>query len=256
MVPIRIRPWIASLTIATAAACGDTTGTQLAGNVAVSVATQSPRVSSPAAVSRAMALDDTITSGADTIIVTRAQIVLREIELKRVEVPNCESNQGPGNCEEVELGPVLVDLPLQSGAERQFEVTIPIGTYSEIELDVHKPDDGDPQDRMFIQQHPEFMDISIRVEGTFNGVAFVFRSDLDVQQELTLVPPLTVDATTVTNVTVFVDLDAWFRSGDGTVVDPATANKSGVNENLVKDNIIASFRAFEDQDGDGDGRDG
>jgi hypothetical protein len=38
-------------------------------------------------------------------------------------------------------------------------------------------------------------------------------------------------------------------------VDPASANDGGPNENLVRDNIIDSFRAFEDRDEDGDDED-
>lgn len=229
----------------------------VAGNVAVSVATQSPQAAAPTSpsLSRRAALDDTITSGQDTVIVTRARIVLKQIELKRVEISNCES-QGPGNCEEVEFGPVLLDLPLEQGAERQFNVALPGGTYDEIEFDVHKPDDGDPQDQTFIQQNPDFARISIRVDGTFNGNPFMFESDLDLKQKLELQPPVVVADQTFTNITIFVALDSWFRRADGTLVDPATANKDGVNENLVKDNIIASMRAFEDRDEDGDSRDG
>jgi hypothetical protein len=253
---MKTRTWLALLAAPIGFACGSDV-VEVAGNVAVSVATQAPQTVSPAvAFSKTATLDDTIVSGVDTIIVTRARIVLREIELKRVEIPDCPSNQGPGNCEEVELGPVLVELPLEQGAQRKFNVQIPSGTYNEIELEVHKPDDGDPDDQVFIQQNPDFADISIRVEGAFNGTSFVYDSDLDVEQELNLQPPLVVDAQTVTNVTVFVDIDRWFRRADGTVVDPATANKDGENENLVKDNIIASFRAFEDRDEDGDDRDG
>ncbi len=251
---MRYRSPLALLAFAIGSACSNSTGTQMAGNVAVSVATQSPRVSSQAAaLSRAKALDDTITSGADTIIVTRAQLVLREIELKRVESPNCD---GADECEKVEFGPVLVDLPLQPGADRKFTVEPPRGSYDEIEFDVHKPDDGDPDDQVFIQQNPEFERISIRVQGTFNDAPFVYESDLDVEQELTLQPPLVVDENTATNVTIFVGLDSWFRMPNGMLVDPATANKDGPNENLVKDNIITSMRAFEDRDEDGDDRDG
>ncbi len=252
---MRVWHWITPVLVTITIACGDGTGTQLAGNVAVSVATQSPRSSNPAAaLSRARAFDDTITSDGDTIIVTRAQLVLREVEFARDETA-CAVENDP-SCEDVEFGPVLVELPLVPGAVRQFAAELPVGTYVEVEFDVHKPDDDDPQDLDFLQRHPEFVDVSIRVEGTFNGVAFVFISDLNVKQELDLVPPLILEESMATNVTIFVAIDSWFRRVDGTLVDPATANKGGTNENLVRDNIIASFRAFEDQDEDGDDRDG
>ena len=52
------------------------------------------------------------------------------------------------------------------------------------------------------------------------------------------------------NVTIRFDIATWFRSGS-TVINPATANKGGANENLVKNNIRASLRAFPDNDRNG-----
>jgi hypothetical protein len=234
-----------------ASACADPTPLALRGGVAVSFSTRAP-APPPAPIGfapRAM-LDDTIVQGTDTLIITRARIVLREIELKRLETIDCTGDSIVG-CEEVELGPVLVDLPLDVGAQQQFDIEIPTGTYSRIDFEIHKVGDSDPADLAFRQAHPEFTDISMRVEGTFNSQAFLFVSDLDVEQELDLVPALVVDSTTNTNVTIFVDLDAWFRSASGTLVDPATANKGGQNEGLVKENIKQSLKAFEDPDRDG-----
>jgi hypothetical protein len=250
-----LRWWIGSIAAFLLAACTGGTDPQLAGNVSVSVATQAPPALAPsmAHLSRAAALDDTIISGADTIIITSAELVLREIELKRSDVAACN---GDDDCEEVEFGPVLVDLPLEPGAERKFAVELPAGSYDEIEFDVHKPDDGDPQDQAFLQQHPDFADISIRVRGTYiqgsSGSPFEFTSALNVEQELELDPPLVVDEATVTNVTIFVDLDAWFRRPDGTLVDPADDQ----NRSLIENSIADSMRAFEDRDEDGDDRDG
>jgi hypothetical protein len=46
-------------------------------------------------------------------------------------------------------------------------------------------------------------------------------------------------------------VDSWFRRGDGSLVDPATANKGGANEDLVEENIERSIEGFEDDDRDG-----
>lgn len=247
-----MRCWIVLLLTATAVvACSDTTGFRY-GNVAVSFSTRDPAAGATAPDAwAAPARDDTITSGADTIIVTSAQLVLREVELERADAGACDVEPNPAGCEEVELGPFLVDLPLVPGAEQQFSAQIPPGTYVEIEFEVHKVSGDDPADVQFLQQHPEFADRSIRVAGAFNGAPFVFESDLNVTQELALVPALVVQDMASTNVTVRVDLDAWFRTVGGTLVDPSTANKGEPNENLVRDNIIASMLAFEDPDGDG-----
>lgn len=227
-------------------ACSDGNGPGGAANVQVSFATQAP---TGASVQR-VALADTIVTGTDILVVSRARLVLREVELRRAAADSCIEEDDA--CEEFETGPVLVDLPVDGSVRQQFALDIPPDTYTEIEFDLHEPDDDDPADQTFIQANPAFADISVRVEGTFNGRAFVYTSDLNAEQELPLVPALVVEEGVATNVTVFVDLSAWFRTAGGALVDPETANEGGVNENLVRDNIEDSFEAFEDDDRDGD----
>lgn len=252
---MRLRTWITIVLAFVAMACSDTTETHLRGGVAVSFATRSPTASPSAMATPAEVLDDTVVSGSDTLILTRAQIVLGEIELKRAETSDCDVEPEPEGCEEVEVGPVLVDLPLSTGAQQQFSVQLPLGTYSRIDFEVHKADDDEPADQAFLVQHPDFVDLSIRVEGSFNGVAFTYESDLDVEQELNLVPPLLVDDATATNVTIFVDVDTWFRAPGGSLLDPDTGNIGGANESEIKENIKQSLKAFEDEDRDGDDSD-
>lgn len=234
------------------AACGDGTGPGAPRTVSLTFSTGAP---GGPLFSRLGVADDTIISGSDVLVITRAQIVLREIELKREDDDVCDSS-GPGDddgCEEFEIGPLLVDLPLNGGAETAITIEADTGTYDEIDFEVHKAEGGG--DAAFIAQHPEFDGLSIRVEGTWNGTPFVFESDLDVEQENELVPPLVITETTGTNVTLRVDLSTWFRNGSGALVDPATGNTGGANESVIKENIKVSFHAFEDEDRDGDDSD-
>jgi hypothetical protein len=230
--------------------CSDpATQLEMKGGVAVSFATRTPTLAPGFAPNTAaVLLDDTLITGTDTLIVTRAQLVLRDIELKTSATASCD-DIGTG-CEEIELGPVLVDLPLIEGAEQRFAIEVPAGSYSRIDFEIHKVGD-DPEDLAFLAQHPEFADISIRVDGTFNSASFTFTTDVNEEQELTLVPALVVTDSTSTNVTVFVSIESWFRTLDGSLVDPATANEGGVNKSLVDGNIKESLDAFEDDDGDG-----
>ncbi len=244
---------ILAMLVAIAAACTTTNGPDSEfANVQVSFATQRPAgpLASGAFLSRAAG--DTIITGTDTLVIDRVQVVLREIELKRVATTDCDSAADEDACERFETGPVLVDLPLGSTVQQKFAVNVPVGSYNEIEFDIHKPDDDDPSDQVFIANNPTFAAISIRVTGTFNDTAYVYTSDLNVQQELALVPALEItDMTGATNLTVLVDIDSWFRNASGAVVDPTSANKGGPNENLVKENIKNSVEAFEDDDRDG-----
>ena len=232
-------------------ACSDPTALEHRGGVAVSFSTQGTTGGAAPALSRMGLLDDTLGIGTDTLILTSVEIVLREIELKAVETADCDTEPEPAGCEEVEIGPVLVDLPLTPGAEQQFVIDVPAGTYSRIDFEVHKISSDDPEDAAFRQAHPDLVEKSIRVMGSFNGVAFTFETDLDVEQELTLVPALLVSESTDLNVTILVDVDTWFVAAGGSLIDPATANKGGDNESEVKENIKDSLHAFEDDDGDG-----
>jgi hypothetical protein len=234
------------------AACSDGTGPGAARTASLTFTT------GPAGgplFSRMGVADDTIISGSDVLVITRAQIVLREIELKRENDDVCESGvEGDDDaCEEFETGPMLVDLPLGGLAETAITIEADTGTYDEIDFELHKPEDGgDAADAAFLAQNPDFDRISIRVEGTWNGTPFVFTSDVNVEQENELVPPLVITETTGTNVTLRVDLSTWFRNGSGVLVDPASGNKGGQNESVITENIKVSFHAFEDEDRDGD----
>jgi hypothetical protein len=198
---------------------------------------------------------DTQIVGGSTLIITQVELVLRQIEMKGTAANTCVSGEeDDDDCEEFAIGPVLVDLPLTPGADQAFEADVPAGTYSQVDFEVHKPDDGDPADQLFVLQNPDFADISIRVTGTFDGVPFVHTTDLDVEQELALVPNLVVAEGVNTNLTIFVDISAWYLVNN-VLVDPATANKGGQYESEVNNNIKDSFDAFEDPDGSGSGDD-
>jgi hypothetical protein len=235
-------------TLLAGVACAGTNDPGRNASVQVSFATRA----APAPLlnaSRAAVLDDTVVVGTDTIILESVELVLKEIEMKRVETPDCVS--GDDECEKFELGPVLVKLPLTPGAQQAFSLdSAPAASYNEIEFDIHKPDDGDPDDQAFVAANPDFADISIRVRGTFNGVSFEFTTDLNVEQELALVPPLVIGENASTNVTIFVDVATWFVVG-GVLVDPANPSMS----DEIEQNIQNSIEAFEDPDGSGSGDD-
>ncbi len=116
-------------------------------------------------------MDVTFTDGQDnTLILTRVALVVREIELKRQFSPDCD-DAGPGSddCEKFSTGPMLFELPLDGQVRQVVEILVPPDTYDELSFDIHKPSDDTPEDIAFIQQNPTFADISILVEGTFNG---------------------------------------------------------------------------------------
>lgn len=188
--------------------------------------------------------DLTIAAATDTLVISRAQIVLSHVELVASQGGSCDDDSSPG-CEALERGTLLVDLPTDAGVTSAVTSGIPSGSYSALEARLAVPPAGD-----VVDAHPEFATSSVRVEGTFDGVSFVYLAPVSARLELTFSPPLVVDATTA-NLTIGVSLDGWFRTASGSLIDPATANPGGANAATVAANIARSFHAFRD-----DGRDG
>lgn len=259
-------PTLATGALLLAACSGESSGPSTTGQVTINIAT----VAAPGGGSSLLSAD-TVIGGSDTLLLDSVKLVLRDIRLKRVD-DACDDDDDDGDdstsatvrhavlrdddddddCEFINAGPYLLDLPLGPGVERAFTVPVDTGTYDELRVKLHKPeDDGDAKDIAFITAHPEMHKISIRAVGTFNGTPFVYELDLNAQQRIALIPPITVtDSTLNVDVTIRVATDGWFRHGAG-LIDPATANKGGPNANDVKDNIRDSFHAFRDGNHDG-----
>jgi hypothetical protein len=232
-------------------ACNDSTGASRDPQVRFNLATIAAS-GTAAASSASLAVASapvTFTDGTgNTLIVEQVELVLRQIELERGGENAC-AVAGDDRCESLELGPILLDLPLGAGAVGQFTVPTDTGSYGKVEFEIHKASSSD--DAGFVAAHPEFVDRSIRVTGTYNGTPFTFWSDLDLEQEIELAPPLVVGEGGMADLTLFVNLDGWFRTSSGALIDPVTANKGQPNEGVVRQNIQDGMEAFEDGDRDG-----
>ncbi len=273
---MRIIQWIPLVVLGLAACVGDDSGPNAArGRIALAVSSQQPAAGAGAA-SVLLAGDSTVlAANPDTVIVRGVALVLRRIKLEPVEVPACESDDveeqdGQNNdadvndsnsdedsegCEEIKAGPVLVSLPLGAAAvEALVDVGAPVGQYNRLHFKIHAP--KLPRDSTFLTANPSFAGVSIRVTGTFSHAGtrtdFTYESALEVEQEVTLDPPITVGAGAVASLTLRFDLSGWFAGPGGAgLVDPGTANAGGVNAELVRNNIRRSINAFEDEDEDG-----
>jgi hypothetical protein len=201
----------------------------------------------------------TVTDGSgNTLTFESVQLVMREIELERVESgiacgeddTDSSSDSSSDDCEELEFGPVIVDVPLGAGPARALSVEVAPGLYEKLEFEIHKPESSD--DAAFIAANPDFDGVSVRVTGSYNGTPFTYTSDLDVEQEQEFAPPLEVVDAQATELTLLVNIDNWFRTEGGVLLDPASANDGQPNEGQVKSNIETSLNAFEDDDQDGE----
>ena len=191
----------------------------------------------------------------------RVQMIVREIELDRATGDeNCSPEDRPdaedGDCAEVESGPVLVSLPLDGDAPAVVvDTTLPPGRWDEVEFEVHKPE-AESSTPDFLEATDFPMEASIRVQGRYTpagGAAqdFTYTSDLNAEREIEFEPPLEVTADNTNNVTFSVNVDAWFRRADSTLVNPARVTEGGTFEDRVEENIESSIEGFEDDDRDG-----
>jgi hypothetical protein len=217
-------------------------------------------LSSKAAKSRTYSDD-----AGNALTIESVEIILREIEFERADADEACLNgddDGDGSddddCEEVEQGPILVDLPLDSNQPTvALEATLPEGLWKEVEFDVHKLERDDDDDAAFLDETGFPEGVSIRVTGTWtpaggDAQAFTYVSDLNEEQEIEFDTPIEVTAEEAKNVTFEVDVDRWFRTSDGTLVNPAEGNDDGRYEDLIEENIENSIEGFEDDDRDGD----
>lgn len=199
------------------------------------------------------------TAGANSLVINKAQLVLARVELERVGA-TCASTATAGDdqddehsCAELELSPSLINLPVDSSVATALGISIPTGTYSALEAKVRPvrtEDHAGAGSAAFLTAHPDFANVSVRVEGTYNGTPFTYLGAPSAEFETAFNPPIAVDTAKV-NITVHVDLATWFRDASGALIDPKTANAGGANASLVAANITRSLRAYRDDDRDG-----
>jgi hypothetical protein len=242
------------------AACSD--GTAPAGPRTLSLSVSASQVDSTnPTVNTASASGITQNDGTHTLTLSSVQLVVRRIELARADTVCSQGDDDGehasewhrvGDCEELALGPVLVDVPLDGQVDKVFSVQLPEGTYQGVELQIHRPSHRNQSDLDFLQANPDFDSVSIRAEGTFDGTPFTLVERVEARQRYAIDPPLVVTATSdPTNITLHLDVSTWFLRQDSTLVDPTTANPGGANEYLVRWNIMRSLQAFQDDDHDG-----
>ena len=203
-------------------------------------------------------------SANDTLVVSRVELVLDEVKLKRSGVTSCPDSMSTSRdssrsadrsgCSRLDLGPTLLDLPLSGTGTSPVSVTVPAGTYHEIEFeldDVSTSSGSSAAERAFLAAHPDLRDVSVRVTGTYRGTAFSYVSRPKAKVEFEFEPSIVIEAGVNDNVTIALDLGQWFKDAAGAVLAPTPANRVRIDAN-----IMASFSAFGDRDRNGRGDEG
>jgi hypothetical protein len=192
-----------------------------------------------------------IGAGDDEIVLEHVGLVLRKVRLEGPSTESCpEEGEGDAACGELDFGPILFELPLEEGAEGVLDALAPVGSYTGLKFQLHRPTDAN-EDADFVAEYPDYDDISIRVVGTYNGTPFVFASDLTEVETVPFAGPVEVETEGALPLTLLVQVADWFASPDGGLVNPEDANDGGPFESLVEQQIRESFRAFHDGDSDG-----
>ena len=241
--------WLAPVAL-TLTAC-DATAPKTSQPVSLSVTTKGTSGGSvPAGSGMNAAIQ--VGSGANSLTINQAQVVLARIELSTAG--GCAATGEEDDCAELRLGPTLVDLPVDATTQVMLEdVAIPAGTYSGVQakLDAVQPDDDEPGVSAFLTAHPDFQGISVKVTGVFTDASstthdFTFTSEIDAEMAMRFEPPVTL-ASDTKNFTIAVDIASWFKDASGAVIDPTDP----ANAEAIERNILRSARVFEDDDHDG-----
>lgn len=266
--------WMLAASLSTLTACGDATAPATGGdtNLSLSFAAQTStpgvaKIIGPGALSDVSlavatnAVGNVIVTGTanDTLVITGVQLVLNNVELRRADVTSCptalpertskEHSADDKGCSRLDLGPMLLDLPLSDVGTSKLAVAIPAGSYREIEFELDKVRTGSnatPAELDFVARNPDFVDRTVRVTGTYKGQPFTFTSKVEAEVEMEFDPAILVEAGSNDNITVALDLARWFRNSAGALLVPTAENQSRIEQN-----IATSFDVFGDRNRDG-----
>lgn len=164
------------------------------------------------------------TSGGHTIVLSSATMTASELELKG---PKTEGTGSDSARSKFETGPITLELPVHGGATRDITTQIPAGTYDKFEMEIR----------------------SVRLQGTYDGSPFDVTVLVNSELEARLQPPVVVtDPAAKTAIKVALDLQSWFTSSAGGLLDPRQAQSNPIVAAALRANIRNSFEASEDEE--------
>ena len=218
------------------AACSDSTGPNGSGNLTVNfdVLSVTPAAISGLSATEAAAAALAVDGDNGTLTIDDIWLVVDEFKLERVK-DACEEvvdQNDDDDCEEFELPPFFVSVPLEGEGAGEIGADVPRGTYEELKFETKAPDDdGDDATLLKGIQDNHFEDwpaeASMLVVGTFtpaDGVDPIpfrvyFDAEVKVELEFEEGEPLVIEEGGEYSVTVFIDPAIWFVNDDGTVDD-------------------------------------
>jgi len=184
----------------------------------------------------------------DSIKITRARFVLRDIKFKS---PKEDSSN-------FRTQPMVLELKLNSSLNTIGSMTVPLRSYSRVEYDVHRVEQPEISSLPASEQS-QFADFlagekySIIISGIiYNSGAvpdtFTYRSKVDAKQKVDFIPAIDVtEASPSVNATLVISSAKWFKNQTGALVNPKDTN----NEGVIDENLKASIKIYKDNNKDG-----
>lgn len=179
-----------------------------------------------------------VTGGGHTLDLESADVVFSEVTFEGRDVDPADDDDSDSDSDsdhsgnsKFRAGATTLALPLEGGVVTPFTGEIPVGTYRGVEMDA------------------DF----IRLRGAYDGESFDVTVPVNAELELEFEPALAVtESSDPINVSVNVDVAAWFRDANGNTIDPRQLATNSTLRAEFRNRVRASFRAFEDSDRDAD----
>lgn len=174
----------------------------------------------------------------DLIVLTEAKALVTEVEFEK---------EGTGENVELHMASFVIHFDLNGNISEILTTKIAQGNFSKVKFKIHKPEDNEQvPDQEFREGSGTNQRYSFIVKGTYNGIAFVYKSKKSVNMVINFNRAINLQTTDL-NVTMLLNKLGWFKSGT-TELDPNDSQ----NENTIDDNLKNSFKeAFEDNNHDG-----
>lgn len=226
------------------AACDDTTGVDgpgtVAFNMSVSGGDPMPGFRAPGATEGSsgparVAGPPLVLAGTNgTLTIEEIRLIVAEVELEGDD-DVCEAAGGGDDCADFNGPPRFLDLPLDGQPIEAFVSQVPPGTYKELEFEIEDLEDDEVEAEFqaeilalrgqILDEFPEWPDkATALVVGSFESsqgdvIAFRVFLEAEIEIERDLIPNLVVsDDTPVTDLTVDLRVDVWFKRSDGSLL--------------------------------------
>lgn len=209
-----------------------------------------------------------------TLVIEDLRFILEDIKLEQPD-SECEDSSNPEetDCEELEMGPFFVNMPLNGNPLDLGTTVVANGLYDELEFEIDNLDSDDPDDTndatLLAQIQNEFpnwpTNASMLISGHFtstDGITTDFSTyaEAEVEIELNFNPALEITPESLSNMaTVNIDPTSWFLQADGSVTDLSLFDYAATGEIMefsqeIEDGFV-SVDSDDENDSDDDDND-